>query len=147
MPEKKILSFEPASGLLPASSPGPLLQGGGPDVAIGDHCLSLHGTARHWTGLVYVMPVKALQEVEKHIADARQLIENQRRLIQELRNRGPDQQDILVAKDLLKALHDRLEALNQQRKLILDQIRQPLATSRPPAESGSSRKRTRRFSG
>jgi hypothetical protein len=93
------------------------------------------------------MPLKALQQVEDDIAETRQLIDVQLRLIQKLRDSGHDK-GALTAEAFLQILEENLESLRQQRKVIMRQMRQPRATSHPqPNENGAPVKRPRRSAG
>jgi len=76
------------------------------------------------------MTARALNEVDRHIAETRAHIKQERAIIERLRE-GGHVADLTRSEDLLKTFENSLTVLLERRLTILRQFRRPRASSRP----------------
>ena len=76
------------------------------------------------------MGARALNEIERTIAETRAHIEVQRSVVQKY-NDGGQITDAALAEGILRALEKSLEILEERRRTALAELRRPRATSKP----------------
>jgi hypothetical protein len=85
------------------------------------------------------MGARALNEIEQTIAETRAHIEIQRDIVQKY-NDGGQITDAALAEGILRALKKSLEILQERRRIAVEELRRPRATSKPaPPEKARRR--------
>ena len=85
------------------------------------------------------MTARELNEIDRDVFEVRQYIGHQRDIIHQLTDDGHTQA-ILQAKEALRVLEDKLQALLVRRKVMLDEFRRPRASSKPAGSDEPGRR-------